>query len=37
MDVRVQMHAKLGQLKNESKTKIFCEPGDAQQSSNGQQ
>ena len=35
MDVRVQMHAKLGQLKNESKTKIFCEPGDAQQSSNG--
>ena len=35
MDVRVQMDAKLGQLKNESKTKIFGEPGDAQESSNG--
>ena len=35
MDLRVQMDAKSGQLKNESKTKIFFEPGDAQQSANG--
>ena len=29
-DLRVQMDAKFGQLKNESKTKIFSATGDAQ-------
>ena len=35
MDLRVQMDAKFGQLKNESKTNIFCVPGNAQKSANG--
>ena len=34
-DLRVQMDAKFGQLKNESKTKIFSATGDAQESANG--
>ena len=34
-DLRVQMDAKFGQLKNESKTKIFSGTGDAQESANG--
>ena len=29
MDLRVQMYAKSGQLKNESKSEIFSAPGDA--------
>ena len=29
------MDAKFGQLKNESKTNIFCVPGNAQESANG--
>ena len=35
MDLSVQMHAKFGQLKNESKSENFSVPGDAQESANG--
>ena len=35
MDLRVQMDAKSGQLKNESKSEIFSALGDAQESTNG--
>ena len=35
MDLRVQMYAKSGQLKNESKSEMFSAPGDAQESANG--
>ena len=35
MDLRVQMDAKSGQLKNESKSEIFSALGDAQESANG--
>ena len=35
MDLTVQMDAKSGQLKNESKGEIFSVPGDAQESVNG--
>ena len=35
MDLRVQMDAKSGHLKNESKSEIFIAPGDAQESANG--
>ena len=35
MDLRVQMDAKSGQLKNESKSEIFSALGDAQESGNG--
>ena len=34
-DLRVQMDAKSGQLKNESKSEIFSASGDAQESANG--
>ena len=34
MDLRLQMDAKSGQLKNESKSEIFSAPGDVQQSAN---
>ena len=32
MHLRVQMDAKSGQLKNESKSEIFSSPGDTQES-----
>ena len=35
MDLRGQMDAKSGELKNESKSKLFSAPGDAQESANG--
>ena len=35
MDLRVQMDAKSGQLKNESKSETFSALGDAQESANG--
>ena len=35
MHLRVQMDAKSGLLKNESKSEIFSSPGDTQQSPNG--
>ena len=34
-DVRVQMDAKSGQLKNDSKIVLFSVPGDVQESANG--
>ena len=34
MDLRVQMDAKSGQLKNKSKSEIFSTPGDEQESAN---
>ena len=34
MDLRVQMEAKSGQLKNESKSEIFNAPGDANNERN---
>ena len=34
-DVRVQMDAKSGQLKNDSKIEHFSAPGDVQESANG--
>ena len=35
MDLKVQMDAKSGQLKNESKSEVFSAPDDAQESANG--
>ena len=35
MDLRVQMDAKPGLLKNESKSEIFSTPGDVQDSAKG--
>ena len=35
MDLRGQMDAKSGELKNESRSKLFSAPGDAQESANG--
>ena len=35
MDLRVQMDAKSGQSRNESKSEIFSAPGDAQQKASG--
>ena len=35
IDLWVQMDAKSGQLKNESKSGIFSAPGDAKESANG--
>ena len=34
MDLRTQMDAKCGQLKNESKNELFIAPGDVQESAN---
>ena len=34
MDLRVQIIAKSGQLKNENKSEFFSAPGDAQESEN---
>ena len=34
MDLKVQMDAKSGQLKSESKSEIFSTSGDAQESAN---
>ena len=35
MDLKVQMDAKSGQLKNENKSEVFSAPDDAQESANG--
>ena len=35
MDLRVQMDAKSGQLKNESKSEVFSAPDDSQERTNG--
>ena len=35
IDLKVQIDAKSGQLKNESKSEIFSAPGDVQESANG--
>ena len=35
MDLRVQIDAKSGQLKNVSKSELFSAPGDSQESENG--